>query len=241
MTSIDSFSFHARLVPVAIVCLPAIVLLGAGIITSSTLGVGAGLVMTVLAAIASQLGRDRGRALQPALWKGWGGPPAVIALRHRGAERPDRVTRAHASITAIVDLELPTEAEEAADPATADDRYDEAVVRLMARTRDKEKFGLLRAENQNYNQRRNLLGLKSIGIGVAAPTLAVAIVLFIVTSGTVSERAARYVPAAAASIGLLGFWIFVVSSTWVRVPADAYARQLIETAETLAAERAVPQ
>ncbi|MDO8208980.1 hypothetical protein [Conexibacter sp. CPCC 206217] len=241
MTAIDTYALQARVVPVVVVCMPPLVLLGAGIITTSALGISAGLVTTALAALASQLGRDRGRALQPGLWAGWGGAPTVIALRHREAEHPGRVARAHECITAVTDMEMPTASEEAADPAAADERYGEAAVRLIARTRDKEKFGLLGAENQSYGQRRNLLGLKGVGIAVAVLTLVAAIVLFAVTEGTADERLARYAPAAVVAIVLLTFWLLVVRKSWVRVPADAYARQLIETAETLVAERAVPR
>jgi hypothetical protein len=241
VSAFETYALQARVVPVVTVCLPPLVLLGAGVITTSALGISAGLVVTALAAIASQVGRDRGRALQEGLWQSWGGGPAVIALRHREADRSDRVARAHECITIVTGLEMPTADEEAADRKAADARYDEAVIRLMARTRDKEKFGLLNAENQNYGQRRNLLGLKPIGIAVAILTLALAAVLFVATAGAADERLARYAPAVVVAAGLLAFWLLIVNRTWVRVAADAYARQLIETAETLAADRAVTQ
>lgn len=237
----DRYALQARAVPVIIVCLPPLVLLGAGVITTSSLGISVGLVVTALAAIASQLGRDRGRALQGGLWQSWGGGPAVIALRYREAHRPDRVARVHDCITTVVGLEMPTADEEAADPKAADGRYDEAVIRLMARTRDKERFGLLHAENQNYGQRRNLLGLRPIGMAAAIITLVLAVVLFVAAAGAAGERLARYAPAVVVAAGLLVFWLLTVNRAWVRVAADAYARQLVETAETLAAERAATQ
>jgi hypothetical protein len=61
----DSYTFQARRVPVAAVAVPPIVLLGAGIVTTTGLGAASGAVLAAVAAIAGQLGRDRGRELQP--------------------------------------------------------------------------------------------------------------------------------------------------------------------------------
>jgi hypothetical protein len=237
MTSIDSFTFNTRVVPVLAVCLAPLVLFVSGAATTSRLGIGVGVTMTVLAILAGQLGRDRGRALQARLWEGWGGGPAVSALRYRDATHPDRVAYTHECVSAVVDIELPNVSDELADPPAADVRYDDAVRRLIARTRDKEKFALLRAENQNYNQRRNLLGLKPVGMSVDALTFALSIALFAATGSTADDRLAKYLPAALAALAMLAFWIVIVRPAWVRVPADAYAQRLLEAAETLVSDQ----
>lgn len=66
---------------------------------------------------------------------------------------------------------LPTQAEELADPGAVDERYDDSVARLRGLTRNNRKFRLLFSENINYGLRRNLLGLKPIGVAVACGTL----------------------------------------------------------------------
>src|SRR4051794_15467075 len=143
----DPYVFRARVIPVVVVIVPPLVLLGAGVISGARLGVATGLVTTVLAAIAGQLGRDRGRVLQDGLWAEWGGSPTLQRLRFRGAARPQRVERLHARVEAALGERLPTQAEEDADPDAADDAYQEAIGRLIALTRDKERFRLLFDEN----------------------------------------------------------------------------------------------
>jgi hypothetical protein len=233
MRAFDSYSFHARVIPIALLVLPAVVLLAAGLISGSRLGAVSGFVVTVLAAIAGQLGRDRGRALQPKLWDGWGGNPALQRLRHRSAVRTEQLERQHRRVEAVLAEPLPSAQDEQNDPDAADAQYDEAVRRLIALTRDRSRFGLLFAENVNYGQRRNMLGLRWIGLAVALATLVCSATLLIIAGGTLADRAERYVPGAAIALLLLPFWLRVVSPHWVRVPAEAYADRLMESVEIL--------
>lgn len=240
MRAVDTYTLRARVVPVLVVCLPPLVLLGAGVVSGSRLGIASGIIVTVLSALAGQLGRDGGRALQDGLWEKWGGSPTLRAFRYRGAASPERVARFHRDVEDVLGDPMPTSEEEEADPAAADDRYDDATGRLRALTRDKERFPLLFAENVNYGQRRNLLGLKPVGLIVAGITLIASVLLLLIAAESLDERAARYAPAAVAAGLVLCFWIFVVREAWVRLPADAYARQLVESVEVLRTAKAGP-
>lgn len=233
LRAFDAYSFPARVLPVLLVFLPPLVLLGGGVLSGARGGIVSGAVLTVLGGIAAQLGRDRGKRLQPELWRRWGGSPTLRRLRFAGAPDVDVVARLHERIARVLGDALPTRDEEASAPAAADSRYDEATRRLISMTRDRERFGLLFAENVNYGTRRNLLGLRTIGIGVAGTTLVIAGLLIAVAAGTLAHRAARYAPAGVVSIAELILWLGVVTPEWVRIPAEAYADRLMESVDQL--------
>jgi hypothetical protein len=220
-------------VPVLIACLPALVVLGGGVVSQSRLGIATGLTVTVLAALASQLGRDKGRRLQAGLWQSWGGSPTVQLLRHHGAARPDRVDRLHGRLAEAFGEVMPTAAEENADPEGADARYEDVVADARSRTRDRTDFPLVFEENANYGFRRNMLGLRPWGLAIALLTLAASIALMVLSSGSFGHRAARWSLPAAISLILAVFWWRAVTPEWVRVPADAYAERLIESIDAL--------
>jgi hypothetical protein len=229
---LDAYTFRARVVPVLVVVLPPLVLLGGGVISGARLGIVMGMVTTLLAAVAGQLGRDRGKALEPGLWAEWGGSPTLQRLRYRGNAH-DRVARLHARIEHALADALPDLDQERDDQASADERYDEVTKRLIALTRNHDKYPLVFAENVNYGQRRNLLGLRDIGVAVAATTLLIAFGLLLVTGETFSHRAARFGPGVAVSLAALLFWLAIVTRSWVRVPAEAYADRLLEAVDLI--------
>jgi hypothetical protein len=226
---VDAYTWRARTLPVIITSLPALVLLASGGISQSRLGAASGAAMTVLSALASQLGRDRGRELQQALWKSWGGSPTVQQLRHRGTDQSGRVERLHRRIEAAFGATMPSAAEELADPGGTDARYEDVIADARSRTRDRARFPLIFEENANYGFRRNMLGLRPFGLALAVLTLIASGALFALTSGSAGDRAARWVLPGVVSLILGAFWWKVVTPGWVRVPADAYAARLIES------------
>lgn len=229
----DTYSFQARYIPMLVTVLPGIVLLGAGIITTTRLGIATGGVVTVVSGVLGQLGRDRGKRLEPNLWASWGGAPTLQRLRYAGAPDAGLVDRLHARIANVLGEPLPTTDEEAADPTSSDRRYTEATRRLIARTTNHDCFPLVFAENINYGMRRNLLGLRTPGVIVAGVTALLATVLFALTAGNVDQRIGRYAPALGVSALELIFWLTIVTADWVRPPAEAYADRLMEATELL--------
>jgi hypothetical protein len=233
----DTYTLQARRLPVAAVAVPPIVLAGASLITTTGLGVASGTVLAVIAAVAGQLGRDRGKRLEPELWASWGGAPTLQRLRFRGAASTGRVQRLHARIEAITGESLPSAEDELADSAAADDRYEEVSARIRALTRDSKRFPLLLAENINYGQRRNLYGLRPVGVIIAALTVILAGALFALGDGGTSARVARYAPGAGVGLLAVLFWVFIVTPSWVKLTADAYTAQFVGAIDLLEAER----
>lgn len=76
--------------------------------------------------------------------------------------------------------------------------------------------------------RRNMLGLKYVGI-------AFCIIISLITAGN------KYIQGATLSVSdclvfaicgvMLAVWIFIVKVPWVQVPAEAYARRLLENCD----------
>lgn len=229
----DAYTVRARIAPIILAALPALALLVGGLLSPSQI---AKLGSTAIAAIllfASQLARDRGRELQPALWASWGGPPTLVRFRYRGAEHPDRVARVHARAEAVFAVTLPDADEEAADPHAADVVYEDVITDLRNRTRTRDEFPLVFEENVNYGFRRNLLGLKPYALAVAILVACICTVAFALASGSTSGRVHTWAwPAALALIAALAWWR-IVKPGWVRLPADEYASRLLEALDTL--------
>jgi hypothetical protein len=121
---------------------------------------------------------------------------------------------------------------ELADPDAADELYESCTHFLRERTRDKGTFPLVFAENVSYGFRRNLLGLRPVGI----TTSLVGLVIGAFASGATGYRTPYFVVAplsAVVSGGLLLFWIARVNSGWVKQAADAYADRLLGACDTL--------
>jgi hypothetical protein len=148
------------------------------------------------------------------------------------------VERLHERIEAITGEALPTADEEDAAPNVADDRYDEVSARIRALTRDRDRFPLLFAENVNYGQRRNMLGLKPVGVVSAVSTIIAGGLLLWLAHGTVAAKAGRYAPGVVAGLLGLAFWTLVVRPAWVKLTADAYAEQFVGALDLLVADRA---
>jgi hypothetical protein len=198
------------------------------------------LILAALYALASQVGRDPGKRLEPELWKSWGGPPTSALLRWRGNSKAN-VSHRHQLLEHGLGggLHLPTEEEEASNSHLADERYENAVAILRGRTRDRARFPLLHAENLNYGFRRNTLGLKSLGLVSCWLTLAWSGALTIATIVTTRLDLLvpnAIIPAAVSVVGLV-LWPHA-NSPWVKTAADAYAARLIEAADLLSVPRA---
>jgi hypothetical protein len=183
----------------------------------------------------SQLARDPGKNLEPGLWKSWGGAPSIAILRHSDS-RVDPITKSryHNCLCELVrGTSAPTEEAERADPISADICYAAWSTHLRNSTRDQKRFHLLFDELVSYGYRRNLLGLRPLGIAsssIASVTCAVFLCL------KITRR--QQVPAAVwlatgATLLLFLFWLFRVSGTWVRLPADNYAGRLVEAVDDL--------
>ena len=216
--------------------LPVVALLGGAIVSGHRPQIAVTTSVTIFSVIASQLGRDRGRRLEPDLWKGWGGSPTLQRMRFRSGRPAQLTERLHGRIAELLGDPLPTAADEQAEAQATDAQYDHAIARIRGLARDKNRFALLFSENVNYGFRRNLLGLRPIGITVDAAALVGSALLIGLTTAPFAHRVALYGPAAAISLLLIAFWLAAVSADWVRIPADAYADRLVEAVDVIARE-----
>ncbi|MGD0640162.1 MAG: hypothetical protein ABSC22_05385 [Roseiarcus sp.] len=235
---LDPYGRQARLFPALLVILPAVSLilvwfpalwsiLGALVSLASSFG---------LILLLSQIARDRGKRLEPELYKSWGGKPSVALLRHSD-ERIDEHTKARYRTflqEKLPQLPLPTPEEELANPTAADRAYESVTAWLLTQTRDTKKFSILFRENISYGFRRNLWGLKPLGVTTAVVTAGISTVAagylsFVESAAPRPEIVVVTIVAWLFSI----FWIVVVNSDWVRLPADAYGMQLLAACDTL--------
>ncbi|MEK7874780.1 MAG: hypothetical protein AAB325_01160, partial [Pseudomonadota bacterium] len=100
-------------------------------------------------------------------------------------------------------------------------------------TRDTKKYGLLFQENVSYGYRRNVWGLRPIGISICAVCCVIVGAYMFQLYQTEAQVGAEAAAALVFDLILLVLWLFRFSADWVRIPADAYAERLAETVETV--------
>ncbi len=178
-------------------------------------------------ALVAQIGRDKGKMKEPWLFASWGGKPTTVLLRHRSSPiEPGSLERLHSALARATGVEAPSKRKEAGSPDNADKVYEEYVRYLRDSTRDRDRYPAVFAENVNYGFRRNLWGLKPIGIVIAALATVAAAVAACWHHGHDCQPLA--VAAAAVNLLMLVAWLFWITPGWVRIAGQAYAERLIE-------------
>lgn len=233
----DRYTFQARVLPMYVVILPLGTAFAALYPNVSLPELFGALVVVpgALAMLLSQIGRDAGYRKQHQLWERWGGAPTTQFLRHRNETfNPVLRQRYHERLASLCpNVTIPSPEDEEQDPEAADQVYQACVRHLIAKTRDRERFPLVFKENVNYGFRRNLWGMKPLGIMTSVTsTVAVGSQLWQHRSGLASAPA-ELVVGAAVTLALLGIWVLWVTPDWVRIPANAYAERLLEASEEL--------
>lgn len=231
MSVLDAYNTRARLAPGLLTVLPV-----------TLAGVALGLkeipVVTTLFAIASACGLPvllantvgvRGRKLQSELARQWGGLPATQAVRHADGHSTGHQRQLwRERLQAVAGHTLPTAAEEAADPADADARFEAAIFDLLERTRDKQTHPLVFEENCTYGFERNLLAMRRPGLLTAcitAATLVGAIVISLATSAPLGATSCLIALALVLTMAVV--WWKVPSPDRVRVVAERYSDRLL--------------
>ena len=227
----DEYSLKARVNPALLVLLPVFVVVAVWypdlyefgkVIVGLLVGCGA-------VAILAHFAREAGKRIEKNLWTKWGGAPATMALHYRDGLIDAQVTeRFHRFLeTRISDWQAPTPIVEDEDPENSFKVYDSAIKWLIERTRDKERFPLVFAENVNYGFRRNVLGLKVWGILISLASLGVSI-WFVYKSLTPLGIASTVL-----SVLFCLWWLAVVSEGWVHKAAREYASKLLSSCDLL--------
>jgi hypothetical protein len=239
----DPYARQARLYPALIVILPAALLIVVWFPALwTTWGALASLASSFgLMLLLAQVARDRGKKLEVSLYDAWGGKPSVVLLRHRDSRIDEHTkTRYRAFLKGkLPQLTLPSADEERANPEAADAVYQSVTTWLLTQTRDTKRFAILFRENISFGFRRNLWGLKPVGIAItlAAGCLSLAAMGYRHWLEQSAPNPEVAIVTAAVWL-LLVIWIVVVNPTWVRLPADAYGLQLLAACDTLGTPQA---
>lgn len=172
----DPYERPARLYPALLALLPLLVLIMLLYGPKATALTGAVTVAVSCGGLylTTNLCREFGKRLEGKLYKKWDGKPTTQLLRHRDTNI-EAVTklRYHAFLAGKINVTFPDKAQEASNPAAADDVYQSGVRWLLNHTRpeDSKKFDLIFKENVAYGFRRNALGMKPLGLVVAVGSL----------------------------------------------------------------------
>lgn len=245
---LDPYSRKARLQPALLSLLPAFSSLFILIPEFQTVwaAVGGLLVFSGGATLLTHLGRDRGKALEPRLYRKWDGKPSVAMLRHRDKSLPSLTKQRYRSFleSHVPGLGLASPEAEQTRPVEADDGYESATSWLLERTRNREKFALLFQENINYGFRRNIWALKPWALTIDS---IITVIITILesdswTGNLATTLAAVTLPVWACLILTVVHMLifgFIFRPNWVRVQAQAYARQLLAACDALALERQI--
>ena len=231
----DYYTMHARLLPMFVLLLPIGLLLLAWFpATSVWMGVLETIgVPTVLTALFSQLGRDLGKKKESNLFEAWGGMPTDrILLASSTLLDHSTLARYRAKLVSLIpDIHFLNETQEMAAPKSAVQVSRTCTNFLREKTRDRERFPLIFAENVNYGFRRNLWAMKPAGLLISAlATVGSALPVLIAPSGLSYPV---LVVAIGLNVCLFVFWILRIKRDWVRMPAEEYARQLFAACENL--------
>jgi hypothetical protein len=197
---------------------------------------GSTIVAIAVSSFLTQLARDQGKRKEPSLFRMWGGRPSDRALSYTaGVFSPITLARRHRVLSAIDStLKFPDSAEaEAASPNDWAPSYAAATELLLARTRDHSAFSLLLAHNIDYGYRRNLWGMKPAGVLCSALGVASSLAKLGVDSLEQSTPSSAALVGITLCVVLLVLWTLRVTPAWVKVPADSYARQLVESCDRL--------
>jgi len=175
--------------------------------------------------LLANLARDRGKSLEGTLFEQWDGMPSVRFFRHRDLTIPSPAKiKYHAILSKASKIKSPSAKEEEQNPQQADEIYLSWSDFLRGKTRDTKKYSLLFKENIGYGFRRNLFGIRwfcvvssLIGLGLTNAEV------------IVGEQATDITVAVSLLLSVYAVvFLFVVNRAWVKVVADAYAKQLIE-------------
>lgn len=234
----DRYNREARLAPALLIALPAALALFAGFPTLRTVGPALVALLGFCGGIVwlSHLARDRGKVLEPKLFRGWNGMPSTAMLRHHDDRLPAPLkARFKACLQKhLPDLAFPSNEEEGKDPAAADAIYASAGAWLLSQTRDRARFGLLFEENVNYGFRRNFWALKPEALLAGGCSFLISAVGIVMQYTRAGAAPTAEVAVATGLVALYTVYVaFRVNTAWVRLAADAFGRQLLSACDVL--------
>lgn len=178
----------------------------------------------------AHLARDRGKQLEKNLFQEWDGMPSIRFFRFRDQTISNPIKqRYHSFLSQETGINAPTPDFENNNPTEADEIYLSWSDYLRGKTRNGNKYPLVFKENVNYGFRRNLYGLRNLCLLVSIVCLSLIIVkIYQLYQASPSIDTTLISTAIIIAVYLLIF-LFIVNKSWVKMTADAYARQLLES------------
>lgn len=232
----DAYVLRARVAPVIVAALPLFVLFFTEFfdITAWENIAVTGIIGLTFITLLAQIGRDRGKNLEPKLFNEWGGKPTTTLLRHqdKGIDETTK-QRLHKILSSKVpEIQLPNRNKELENPMESDSVYDSAVAWLRSNTSNNQRFPRLHEENISYGFRRNLLGLKPSSLLLA---VSLVVVKAIREKPFSLSKLGEFLlhPSVLTALILIAFLIAVVKKDWVKTAAFNYAYALFNAAENL--------
>jgi hypothetical protein len=226
-TPLDTYTLRARVAPLCIAILPAVVAMIAAGVAANASGVIFAAVIGAVAIVVAIVVRDAGRRLQPSLWEDWGGSPTLRRLRWSESTDREGTARLHSDIEAVTAIHLPTAREEEMDANEADSKYERAIGVLRDLTRDQSRFPLVFDENVDYGFRRNSLGIRTFGLVVGV------IVLALSAAFSIGSPTPGWLISDVVALLAVIFWAGMVNPQWVRSAAERYADKLMDAVQVL--------
>lgn len=238
MLWLDDYERRARLVPGLFALFPIVILLavfGLRNVPAVSYVLGA---LTVIGGpvLVAGVVRYYGKKAEAVLWPAWGGPPTTVLLRLT-APTDNELQRSlwRNAVEQVSGVTLCSLRSERANQHKADVTIETALKRTRDRTRDREMFALLFAENREYGFERNLYGIRWLGRALSI-TSVVAMAAYIITIAPALDRPrldAANIFGLVACTAFLAGWCFWPSEGRVRAAADRYASELLHAAVTL--------
>ena len=136
-----------------------------------------GAIVAILIYAFADLGRRFGKSKEARIYEDAGGMPSILMLRYRNTDF-DQTTKARylGFLARQIKARVPTESEEMTDPAACDTFYAMCGTWLREHTRDTKNFRLVFNELVTYGFRRNLYGLRLMGLVVNAVVVVLCII-----------------------------------------------------------------
>lgn len=232
----DAYAVRARLFPAIIAAAPALAAL-ALLFSWGSLGLSnaiASIAMLVLMFAIADFSRARGRKLEVKLYAKHGGLPSITMFRRSDETIDDGLKdRYRAFLAKQLGVEAPSAEMESLDKTAADGFYAQCGAWLRQNTRDTKRFSILFGENITYGFRRNLLGVKTLSLGLnGIVVLVCAFMLWRLAFEIANPLASKVTVVLVIAAAHAAYMLFAVSQNAVWDASRAYGRELILSCES---------